>query len=340
MKHLLKHNRHILNQSGITLVELVVAMGLTTIITAGIIAVSQQKNKLESYHEEKSGQLIDESFARIYLTRDLRGAAPNFFFTELKVANNYNLETKPSPCFDSTTSTDIDFWELTEKRYCQGREIELNSDSSYIMFLSNTRRARFNSVIIDPNDLQTAGSEVTKVSFQNALKAKNLDDDTGTLAGMENQGLYKVQAMTDQVEGGKTKSYAILIYLDDTKLEVINKITVPDTSIETELYNVMKSHCDTSIPKIETFKDFLDCFPTVGVKSLKVTPVEIVIYKSDPSETEETEDLGKNFYKITRLATLDGTNFREKTIFQKVRNLRFYRGFSDAASIKFDVNMR
>ncbi|MGB0452460.1 MAG: PulJ/GspJ family protein [Bacteriovoracaceae bacterium] len=331
-------------ERGFSLMEMLIATAISSIIVGGALFVVGDNTKLLNFVSGKQKQLSEEMLGRTIVFKDLRLSSPSFFFLNAK-GKFYELENDLEKIYaaaeetkgDSLTDeekeqikgrserldycvpvpsamTELDFWFLTGKNYCQGVEIELSDEGNHFEFLIYDKSSEKDSDILDPAKFYDVGPN----DFKKARLSTEIEN-----AGLKGNGLYKFQSASSLYKDGKLKNYGVIYNLNS------------DTLYNTGIYETMTDHCQ-AMPSISNINEFFQCLPGHGLPRVKTSPVRLVRYQLE----KRTDSKGKENFTLIRLTSKDGTNWGRMGLIDNVLSVRFYRKRSSEAVVSFAVTLK
>lgn len=308
-----------LNEGGFTLVELVVAMGLSSIVVGAATYMLGDNQKFQALLGKKIERSADLTLGRSVIYRDLRLASPSFYFFKEKSKffkfSDYG-ETAPTNCV-TMTGSDAEFWYTTLQPACRGLEMILEEpgDSFYVAIENKKKGA--GGQILSPEDVFSS-DKIDKTKMKDWLKTKFGDE----LA----KGTFKIRASTSMMIGEQMRSYGAIFSGDSLKL--VNNGS---------LYDIPEDFCQTSKlagGSITSLEAFLKCLPGNGIPRVNVVPINLVKYQVAEKDGNGSCQPIKYLHRTT---TINGQDSAGLGILENLTTIRFYRDNTATTSIFLEV---
>lgn len=319
------------NQRGFTILEFVIAMGISTMVIGVATFILEDNKKFQRILGQKVERAADLTLGRSLLYKDLRNAAPTFYFYSKKgdfYTHADKGEIQPENCV-TIGGTEIEFFYTTTRPSCSGVEIVLEDVGDKLEVLAENTNLGKGSLIVSPEDIYTGNSlskaKLVQLLFDNGLTFTSDESDA--------LGTFKIQASSALMIGTQMRTYGAVF--DLSTMSLVNLDT---------LYTIPEDFCkvaNLSSGKIETLDDFLKCLPGSGIPRVKLTPVTTIKYeikfrRKEKSEVEG-EMLERDVKYLERTSTRVGRSDVGVGLFENIARLRFYRTNTSSTSVFIDA---
>lgn len=331
------------NSKGFTLVELMVAVGISAVVVIPMtMLMSSNSQKAKTQIEKTSIGLTDVIQAQDMIVQDLSEAEPSFNFLNL-TAENGDLESAPKDCINYTRKN---FWEKTLKNSCTPLSITLENDGDEFIILKKVTGSTRTAVHFTPDrffDLKPNVAGGTLVfSAERFINQLMKIDSTTQKAACVGKDYLKVSSLGDFsiMDGGTLKSiqYSLILPCAET-VSALSPLVSPLIS------TFSKDGCkDKSLYSgIKRLETFFRCMPVAGgLANTLAESVEFIRYRLVNTSTKP---------KVIKLKLV-----REKGLFKEGSNnftvsssvgliedfgsLTFFRNLTSQSLVKFKITKK
>lgn len=328
------------NNLGFTITELMVAIGLSSIVGIGIFQVLTNTSKMQKVFSEKMDERVEANLADKLILRDLRNAGPslnNIIFKDDNGLNFFDFDIDRSSAFYRSQTNKKRFYTLKQ-----------NTPRTFIYFMSfDDLRGKglfadavtFFQVGAPPaNPNQPATLTYKGINYNNYLTAKDSDGNylnnpalietrhANKLVMVDSSSFMPVSPLKAAVFIGKL-AQAGSIY----DIQKIPAGTIPKSLEGTNLWNYQIKTPNGNIVDPINFEQFMYNLPPVGANgaSVRIKPVRIFKYELDCTDTLNCI--------LFRSDILHGGTTQRIPVLSGFNKVTFYR--EDIATSVFKVSM-
>lgn len=332
---------HLKNNSGITITELMIAIGLSSIVGLGIFQVLTNTGKMQKIFSDKMDERVEANLADKLILRDLRAAGPSLNNISFQDDKGYNF-------FDYDPDRSSTFYR-DQKSVSRTFTLEQGGKTfMYFMAFDDLRgKGLFADAVTffevgppptDPN--QPATLTYQGINYNNYLTAKDASGnymnnplliDTinlNKLVLVDSSAFMPVSPIKPAVFIGKlVKSGSIY------DIEKIAKATIPKNKQGTQIWNyTIRTPINTTIEP-NNFEQFMYNLPPVGANgaSVRIKPVRVYKYELD-CVTDKTNCV------LYRMDVLHGASSQKIPVLRGFNRIKFTR--TDIATSVFKVSMQ
>lgn len=336
----MKTLRHIKNNRGVTITELMIAVGLSSIVGLGIFQVLTDNKQMQKVFSEKMDERIEANLADKLVLRDLRAAGPSLNNIKYKDDKNLNF-------FDYEPDRSSTFYR-SQSVVSRTMTLELGKANNFMYFLAfDDLRGKglfadavtFFEVGAPPaNPNQPASLTYRGINYNNYLTAK---DSSGSymnnpllidpmnlnkLILVDSSAFMPVTPLRPAVFIGRLVKTGSIY-----DIQRIPFASIPKSKQGTNIWDYLIRTPVNTIVDPSTFEQYMYNLPPVGANgaSVRVKPVRIYKYELDC-----TDKLNCILY---RSDVLHGASTQKVPVLRGFNRITFSR--ADIATSVFRVSM-
>ena len=330
---------HLYNKNGLTITELLIAIGLTSIVGLGIFQVLTNTGEMQKKFGEKMDERIEANLADKLILRDLRAAGPSLNNINFKDDNGLNF-------FDFDIDRSSTFYRSQPSKKRSYTLSQNGKTFLYFMAFDDLRgkglfadAVTFFQVGTPPaNPNQPASLTYRGINYNNYLTAKDSEGNflnnpglieprhADKLVMVDSSSLMPVTPLKPAVFiGALTKAGSIY---DVVK---ISSAAIPKSKEGLPLWSYTISTPAGTLIEPTNFENFMYNLPPVGANgaSVRIKPVRLYKYELDCTD--------KKNCILYRADVLHGGSVQRLPVLRGFNKIIFYR--DDIATSVFKVSM-
>lgn len=313
-------------QRGLTLVELIVALGISAVIILFTAHFVSQSTRMFSFIERTTGELVDEMIFKTILWEDLSMAGPSYGFLNSPSTGNGDVfissrsEDVPIHCFSMETNEALPFWALTMQDFCERLEVVLENEEDEFTFITINPAAGGDSFLLDPRKyIESTFNASNFIGHLEELGMRNSDDQLLLIRSTSRQ--YE-RFPANQSLNHLMRDYGVLYNTRDENFP------------HQGLYTINSSHCDLADgATIFDMRNFHNCLSTHNLSLFQAYPIRIIRYYLEDRRRE-----GEEFENLVVIREIQLANrIIKMPLMDHVKKIRFFRSNTTQPAVAFDV---